>query len=84
METILYAIVASVVYGLAGYLKNASQEDFDVAKFLSTFIVAILVGGVCYITGMPITETNVAEQLMAYTGLIVIIQQLFKALMRRL
>ena len=26
METILYAIVASVVYGLAGYLKNAEDE----------------------------------------------------------
>ena len=84
MEAILYAIIASVIYGLAGYLKNAPQEDFDVAKFLSTLLVAVLVGGICYITGVPISEANITEQLMAYTGLIVLIQQMIKALMRRL
>jgi len=83
METIIYAIIASVIYGLAGYLKNAPQEDFDVAKFLSTFVVAVLIGSICYVTGVPITEANVTEQLAAYTGLIVLVQQLIKALMRR-
>ena len=83
METILYAIIASVIYGLAGYLKNAPQEDFDVAKFFSTFVVAVLVGSICYVTGVPITEAKVTEQLAAYTGLVVLVQQLFKALMRR-
>ena len=83
METIVYAIIASVIYGLAGYLKNAPQEDFDVAKFLSTFVVAVLIGSICYVTGVPITEANVTEQLAAYTGLIVLVQQLIKALMRR-
>jgi len=83
METIVYAIIASVIYGLAGYLKNAPQEDFDVARFLSTFVVAVLIGSICYVTGVPITEAKVTEQLAAYTGLIVLVQQLIKALMRR-
>ena len=82
MEAIVFAIVAAIVFAASGYLKSAKDEDFDVTKFAATVFVGALVGVVLYIQGAAITEETVATQFAAYAGIVVILQNGLKAVIR--
>jgi len=82
--TVLWALVASVIYAGSFYLKNreTAGEGFDAAKFLATLLVGLIVGVVSGITNSPLTEQTVWEQLMAYAGLVVFLETWIKTLVR--
>jgi len=81
--TIVYAFIGAVIYAGSFYLKNRqADEDFDPVKFASTLIVGLIVGCVSYVTGSPITEQTVYEQLIAYAGITVLVETWIKALVR--
>jgi len=82
MEAIIYAVVAAIVFALSGYLKSAKDEEFDATKFGATILVGALVGVVLYVKGAAITEEAVATQFAAYAGIVVILQNGIKAVMR--
>ena len=82
MEAIIFAIVAAIVFALSGYLKSAKDEEFDVTKFATTVLVGALVGVVLYVKGAAITEEAVATQFAAYAGIVVIVENALKSVMR--
>ena len=82
MEAIIFAIVAAIVFAASGYLKSAKDEEFDVTKFGATILVGALVGVVLYVKGAAITESSVTEQFAAYAGIVVIVENVIKAVMR--
>lgn len=68
-------IIAAFLVACLGYVKNASStsaEGFDLVKFGATVIVGGGVTVVMYLTGQPISSENIAVQIAAYSGLIVI------------
>jgi len=82
METILLALVATMIYAITGYLKSAG-EDFNAVKFGATAIVGVFVGLSMHISGLPITEASVMVQMVTYVGVVVIIENVLKAIVRK-
>ncbi|RLG35360.1 hypothetical protein DRN97_00175 [Methanosarcinales archaeon] len=82
MEAIIFSVVAAIVFAMSGYLKSAKDEEFDVTKFATTVLVGALVGVVLYVKGAVITEEAVATQFAAYAGIVVIVENALKAVMR--
>jgi len=82
MEAIIYAVVAAIVFALSGYLKSAKDEEFDATKFAATILVGALVGVVLYVKGAAITEEAVATQFAAYAGIVVILENALKTVVR--
>jgi len=82
--TILIAIVAAAIFASAGYLKSSGTEDFDATKFSATVLVGAIVGAIMYLTGSPVTEASVIEQLAAYAGIVAVVENVLKAFLRRL
>jgi len=80
---ILIAIVAAAVFAASGYLKSAGTENFEPAKFAATVLVGIVVGAVMYVSGAPVTEANVATQIGTYAGVIAVVENVLKAILRR-
>lgn len=83
VETICIAIVAALVYALAGYLKSAG-ENFDFVKFGATCAVGAVVGVILYGAGVPITEEAVLTQMAAYAGIVVVAENILKAIVKRM
>jgi len=82
METILLAVVAAMVYAIAGYLKSAG-EDFNAVKFGATAIVGAFVGVSMFLSGLPITEASVMVQMGIYVGVVVMVENVLKAIVRK-
>ena len=81
--TIAVAILAAIIFAASGYLKSVGTEDFDAPKFAATDLVGAIVGAIMYASGSPVTEANVLEQLAAYAGIVVIVENILKAILRR-
>jgi len=82
VTTVLYAIIAALIYGLTFYIHNRQLgEAFDPAKLLATLIVALFIGIVMAVTGNPITEFDIWAQLIAYAGLVAVIETWIKILL---
>jgi len=82
--TILIAVLAAAIFAASGYLKSVGTENFEAAKFAATVLVGIVVGAVMYVSGSPVTESSVAEQLAAYAGVVAVVENALKAFLRRL
>ena len=81
--TVLIGIIASAVFAASGYLKSSNFENFEVTKFAATVIVGMAVGAIMYVSGLEITESNVVAQLAAYVGVIAVVENILKAILRR-
>jgi len=81
--TILIAIIAAAVFAASGYLKSAGTENFEPIKFAATVLVGIVVGAVMYAGGSPVTEANVATQIGIYAGIVAVVENVLKAILRR-
>lgn len=78
-------IIAAFIVAALGYVKNASStsaEGFDLVKFGATVIVGGGVTVVMYLTGQPISSESIAVQVVAYSGLIVIVENGIKVITR--
>jgi len=82
MNALIMAIVAAVVYALAGLLK--SNESFEAPKMVATLIIGVLVGAVLWVSGVQPTQENVYATLAAYTGLIALTEFVIKGIIRRI
>ena len=82
IETIGIALLMSVIYVVLGIAKSVGEE-FDLTKAGATVILGLLIGVVLYASGTPITEVNVAGQMMIYGGAIYSFETLIKAIWRR-
>ena len=81
--TIVVAILAAIIFAASGYLKSVGTEDFDTPKFAATVLVGAVVGAIMYASGLPVTEAGVLEQLAAYAGIVVVVENILKAILRR-
>ena len=82
--TILIAIIAAAVFAASGYLKSSNFESFEATKFAATVIVGVTVGAIMYASGLEVTESNVMAQIAAYAGVIAVVENALKAILRRL
>jgi len=81
--TILIAILAAIIFAASGYLKSAGTENFEATKFAATVLVGIVVGAVMYVSGSPLTEANVTTQIGIYAGIVAVVENVLKAILRR-
>ena len=82
--TIVYAVAAAVAYSASFYLKNrtSTNEPFDPIKFFATLIVGIGISLLMLLSHVPLTEQDVFTQLVAYAGLIAIVETLLKSMIQ--
>ena len=80
--TILIAVLSSAIFAASGYFKSVRTEDFEIQKFVPTIAVGAILGAVMYASGSLITELGVMEQLAAYIGMIVLLENALKTLLR--
>jgi len=82
--TIVYAVAAAVAYSASFYLKNrtSTNEPFDPIKFFATLIVGIGISLLMLLSHVPLTEQDVFTQLVAYAGLIAIVETLLKSMIK--
>lgn len=80
--SIIYAIIASIIYALIGYAKRAeTNEIFDGQKFLTTIIVGILAGIVSYFQN--ISPSQAVILILSDSALVYYIENVVKAIWRR-
>lgn len=82
--SILQAAVAAAIYSISVYMKRRKQGDtFDPYKFFATVIVGIVVGIAIFLsTDRTLDAETLAGQIAAYTGMVVLVENILKYLMR--
>lgn len=84
LETVAFAVIASVIYSLSFYLKSR-PETFDWIKFCATGITGLLIGVFAVLTNMTdITEAGVVAQLGVFSGATAIIETYLKLIWRKI
>jgi len=81
--TIVVAILAAIIFAASGYLKSSGTENFETPKFVATIAVGAIVGAFMYVSGSPVTEANVATQIGIYAGVVAVVENVLKAILRR-
>lgn len=88
VETIGIALLTSVIYVIIGIAKSekfrTGEEGFSPLKASATIILGLVIGVIMYSSGIPVTEENVATQLLTYGGLLYVIENILKAIYRRI
>jgi len=82
IETIAIALFMAVIYVVLGVAKSAGEE-ISPRKAGASVLLGLLIGVVMYLSGLPITEVGVAEQLAIYGGLLYTFENIIKAIRRR-
>jgi len=79
---VLIAMFAGIVYSAFFYAKNQTStgDPFDPTKAISTLIVGAGVGVGVQLSGLPITELSIETQLLAYAGIISLVDAGIKAI----
>lgn len=80
-EQIIFAIVGAVAYGVAGYLKNTPLESFDLQKFATTIVIGAAIGGIEVYYNI---NYDAAAQMALAAGLTAIVENVIKAIFRRI
>lgn len=83
--TLILPIVAAIL--TASYLyvvktSGSTPENFDLIKFSSTVIVGTGIGVFAYVGNVPITADNIGFQLVALSGLIIVVENGIKLVVR--
>ncbi len=80
--TIVYAVLASVGYGLLFYVRARiqNQEPFDKYKLIATMLSAAVIGGISAALGLPVTQLEVEAQLTLYFVYVVFLENILKML----
>lgn len=82
IETILIAVVSAALYALIGYAKSVNEEP-DLTKAGATMILGGVIGVLMVASGIDVTQIGVMEQTTIYIGLVAVIENVLKALVRR-
>lgn len=83
IETIAIALFMAVIYALLGIFKSPTEE-VKPTKAAATIVLGLIIGSIMYLSGMPITQIGVAEQLAIYAGLLCTIENAIKGIKRRI
>jgi hypothetical protein len=77
-------MAAAVAYSASFYLKNrtSANEPFDPIKFFATLIVGIGISLLMLLSHVPLTEQDVFTQLVAYAGMIALVETLLKSVLQ--
>jgi len=80
--TIVYAVLASLGYGLFFFFKawKQDQEPFDKYKLIATMLSAAVIGGISAFLGLPVTQQDVESQLALYFVYVVVLENILKML----
>lgn len=81
IENIVMSVGAALFYSITFYAKKydlEEKEDFNKWKFLSTLTVGLGVGIGSIFLGYEATYANIEAKLVAYTGLIALIESFLK------
>jgi len=86
MDYVLYVIpvMSAVFIAGAGYFRDTPLEVFNPTKFAATVAVGAFIGVISVQTASPITEQWVGIQLVAYAGMISLVENTLKAIWRRI
>lgn len=86
IETVVLAIIAAIMYAGTQFIKKnidpEKPQEFDGEKFGATIVIGAGVGLVFGYSGLIPSESMVLEQLVAYSGLTAIIENLLKIAFR--
>lgn len=84
MNTIVNAVIASAMYAGTMYVKKAAKGDsFDGFKFGATLIVGAGIGALSYINGWTIGEQEIQTQIVAYAGIVAVVENALKVAYRK-
>jgi hypothetical protein len=86
IENIVFSVGAALVYSFTFYAKKydlEEKEEFDKWKFISTISVGTLVGVGSAFAGYEVTYANIEAKLVAYAGVIALVESLLKMAYRR-
>lgn len=76
---ILASIGAGLIISLSNYIsKSAKGESFDILKFIRTFALGAIVGGVAKSQGIEITAENYQTYVAANGGIVAVTDQVVK------
>jgi len=82
IETVLLAIIAAIMYAGTQFIKKNLDPDkpqeFDGGKFGATIVIGAGVGLISGYTGIIPSESMVMVQLVAYSGMTAIIENVLK------
>ena len=85
-ETIGYAIIAALIYSVVFYAKHyfkpGKPESFDPTKLGATLLVGVVLGGIFYAGDLAITAEAVETQLIAYAGIVALVESVLKLVYR--
>ena len=83
-KNIFFAVIAALIWGLGGYIKQAKPEDFDPVKFLTTVIISIFIGFAMYYLKLDYTAaTSMVQTFLVNEGLLAAIETWLKAIVRQ-
>lgn len=82
IENVLMAMVAAVVYGLSVYMRKG--EPMEWGKLGVTAVIGAIVGFGAGMTGIMPTEGYVVEQMSAYAGLSVVLENILKLIYKKI
>lgn len=75
-------LVAGLVYGGVWFMRARAKDDepFDPSKFGATLLVGALVGASLGIANQEVTQSGIETQLVAYAGLITLVEGVIKTI----
>ncbi len=79
---ILSALIYSVVFYAKHYFKPGKPEPFDPTKLGATLLVGAVLGVIFYAGGVGITAEAVEMQLIAYAGIVALVESVLKLVYR--
>lgn len=83
--TLIYPILAALIVASAGYVQKitgSNPEKFDLVKFSATVVIGGGITVLMFVTGQPISAESLGFQLVAYSGLIVLVENGIKIVTR--
>jgi len=81
---VIFTVFSAAIYGVIFFGKAWMTQDpkppFDIYKFGATMVVAIIIGIIVGIAGMPLTELDFLTQMAAYAGYVAIVETILKTI----
>lgn len=80
LTEVLTAIASAIVYSTVWYLRRRGQgEPFEISKAVATAIVGAVIGASMVLAGDPLRELTLEQKLVAYAGVISLVQAIVKS-----
>jgi len=81
IELIITGAIGGLAYSLSGLANKDKRENFDWMKMVPTIVVSAIVGGIAGATGQ---DYGMVINGSAATGITVVVEKLYKALIKKI